>query len=105
MACIQSKGLPDNCKELKLLRIFRDQYVCNLKDGDAIIDNYYHISPIIVKKIKEQQNSKEIFKSLFAHIQEAVVLIEQKKLEEAFQHYSNMVTRLKCIYIDNCKSV
>lgn len=45
-ACVEYKGLSDSCKELTLLRNFRDNYMKNNSSTD--IDKYYQVAPRIV---------------------------------------------------------
>ena len=51
-ACVEAKGLTDNCRELMVLRTFRDTYLKNRECGCLDICEYYHVAPTIVEKIK-----------------------------------------------------
>ena len=47
-ACVHAKGLSDNCYELQILRMYRDTWLINQKEGKALIGEYYRIAPIII---------------------------------------------------------
>ncbi len=80
-ACVEHKGLKDNCYELETLRAFRDNYVKK--------------APSIVRKIKSSNNKKEILDKLYEDIQKAVKLIEGEEYEKAFELYYNIATKLR----------
>jgi hypothetical protein len=52
-ACVKYYGLPDDCKELTILRQFRDHYMKEFKEGRQAIQEYYHLAPKIVEEICE----------------------------------------------------
>lgn len=83
-ACVEFAGLPDNCKELQVMRHFRDTYVCNLSDGDKALSDYYQIAPLIVKRIKLQEHSSEIFKNMLETLKIVVKLVEIERYSEAW---------------------
>ena len=60
-ACIESKGLPDDCEELNCLRHFRDKFVGNLPCGNELIEEYYKIAPKIVSAINGTKNPNKIY--------------------------------------------
>lgn len=94
-ACIETKGLPDNCLELTVLREFRDKYIKKLPNGKEIIDEYYKTTPKIVEKINKTPNSKEIYSKLYDKILDSVNMIKSGKFHEAFKHYYSIVDDLK----------
>ena len=47
-ACVEAKGLPDDCRELTVLRNFRDTYLKASADGQRDVCEYYHVAPMIV---------------------------------------------------------
>ena len=46
-ACTAARGLPDNCRELTVLRAFRDGYMQTLPEGKRDIQEYYRCAPVI----------------------------------------------------------
>lgn len=99
-ACIKSKGLPDDCYELRTLRKFRDEYVKSLFDGKEIVSNYYDIASIIVSKINELQNSNEIFLDIYWDlVLKSVTLIENNKNQQTFFYFKEFIDKLKKKYL------
>ncbi|MDT8719447.1 hypothetical protein IAI10_22610 [Clostridium sp. 19966] len=89
-ACMSTKGIEftDDCLELTTLRNFRDSYVKENYPED--IDTYYKIAPLIVKKIKTLENQKQIFNKMYNDLVLCCCkLIEQNKLNEAYNKYKN----------------
>ena len=54
-------GKPDNCEELTLMRSFRDEWLRDQPDGEALIADYYKTAPGIVEKINQQPERKAIY--------------------------------------------
>jgi hypothetical protein len=98
-ACIKSKGLPDDCHELQVLRNFRDTYVASREEGTRLISEYYNTAPLIVQQINGQDNANEIYSELYNNIQKAVSLIERKMYSAAFELYCSLVYVLKKDYL------
>ena len=99
-ACVEAKGLPDDCHELTTLRAFRDGYMKNLPEGQADICEYYHTAPAIVEKIKALPNAKEIFDRIYTElVLPCVELIESGKNEEAYVVYRDYTKTLQKLYI------
>ncbi len=94
-ACTEARGLPDDCRELTVLRAFRDGYMHSLKDGTSLIREYYAIAPQIVARIKDSREAKKSFASLYDEITTCVSLIENGYNHDALSMYKNMVMRLK----------
>ncbi len=98
-ACVEAKGLPDDCYELTTLRAFRDGYMSALPFGPALIAEYYKIAPQIVARIKEQPEAAEILAGLYSRIAESVDYVQRGENEKAMQVYSAMVLHLKKRYL------
>ena len=99
-ACVEAKGLADNCRELTVLRAFRDGYMRTTNSGAADICEYYHTAPAIVEKIKTLPNAKEIFDRIYSElVLPCVELIESGKNEEAYTAYKNYTRKLQALYI------
>jgi hypothetical protein len=92
-ACVQAAGLPDNCRELTVLRHFRDNFVKALTDGDTLIQEYYDQSPRIVEKLTVIE-----LREIYATIQDAVSQIDRGELSEAFKTYAEMFKGLRNRY-------
>ena len=98
-ACVEAKGLPDDCHELKVLRGFRDQYMTSLLSGLSDIAEYYRIAPAIVDGIKKLPDEKEIFDRIYSElVLPCVELIEKGKKHEAYVKYKNYTKKLMELY-------
>ena len=96
-ACVQHKGLSDDCEELTVLRNFRDNYLKSSSDGRALVDKYYAIAPTLVSKIDKRSDKDEIYEGIYKTVLNCVDLIRNEAFEEAVKAYSNMVKSLECI--------
>lgn len=95
-ACVNTKNLPDDCRELTVLRSFRDGYLVNQPDGEAEVQEYYRTAPKIVEIIDHQNNRDEIYEDLYSNvIAPCVELIEQGNNAEAYDKYKKMVKDLE----------
>ncbi len=98
-ACVEAKGLPDDCKELTVLRAFRDNYLANTPTGDDEICAYYHTAPSIVASIKALSNSNEVFEQIYDElVLPCVAMIESGKNEEAHKKYRAYILKLQKLY-------
>lgn len=99
-ACVEAKGLPDDCHELTVLRNFRDGYMRTIPTGAADICEYYHTAPAIVEKIKTLPNAKEIFDQIYSElVLPCVKLIESGRNEEAYAAYRDYTKKLQAQFI------
>lgn len=95
-ACVNTKNLQDDCRELTILRSFRDNYLMHQSNGRADIQEYYQTAPKIVEVINGQNNKDEIYEELYNNvIVPCVELIEQGKNEEVYDKYKTMVKKLE----------
>ena len=98
-ACMQAKGLPDDCYELEILRHYRDTWLKSSEEGMAIIRQYYEIAPKIVSAINDRNDSKTIYEMLYEKmVKPCVEFIEQKKYQETLELYRSMTLQLEKEY-------
>ena len=100
-ACTQLKGLPDHCHELTVLRRFRDEYLKKLPEGEAMINEYYRVAPLIVEKMKLCPEEETTLNEIFKTITTCVAYIELNQPGEALMAYKTMVLDLSEKYL-NC---
>ncbi len=93
-ACVSYYNLTDNCKQLTILRNFRDTYLATTIEGYEKINRYYLFAPKIVKALNNHKNKKFLYQQLFSTINIACDLIEQNKLLEAEQLYISISEQL-----------
>ena len=99
-ACVEAKGLPDDCYELTMLRKFRDEYLAKLDCGKCEIAHYYQVAPAIVAKIKAMPNALEVFEGIYDElVLPCVRMIEQAHKEDAHVLYRSYVTRMEQQYL------
>lgn len=96
-ACVEYKGVSDDCKELTLLRNFRDTYMKNNIPTD--IDKYYEVAPRIVGKInKFDENLKnEYYDYIYVTVNKCCTLIENQQFDDTYNEYKLMVEKLSNI--------
>ena len=99
-ACIEARGLSDDCHELTVLRAFRDGYMRTTPTGTSDICEYYHTAPAIVEKIKTLPNAAEIFDQIYSElVLPCVQLIEVGSNEDAYAKYKNYTKALQAQYL------
>ncbi|MGN0998102.1 MAG: CFI-box-CTERM domain-containing protein [Faecousia sp.] len=99
-ACVEAKGLPDDCYELTTLRKFRDEYLAKRDCGKCEIEHYYHVAPMIVKKIKESDHGTAIFEQIYNElVLPCVKLIESSDYNGVHSFYRSYVLLLEKQYL------
>lgn len=99
-ACVEAKGLPDDCHELSILRSFRDGYLSSLPGGREEVAEYYFIAPQIVAAIKDRANAPAIFNSIYEKlVRPCVEMIERGENENAHKLYRDSVRQLQTQYL------
>ncbi|MDD6239559.1 MAG: hypothetical protein PUA87_09070 [Oscillospiraceae bacterium] len=98
-ACVEAKGLPDDCRELTVLREFRDGWLKNQPGGLAEVAEYYATAPGIVMKINGKPDAKQVWLRLYETLVcPCVALIQQGKMEEAHDIYRRCAVNLDLKY-------
>lgn len=99
-ACVEAKGLPDDCHELTVLRRFREGYLLSLPEGREEIAEYYFVAPQIVSAIKNRADYLDIFDSIYTKlVKPCVNMIERGKNENAHVLYRATVQQLQLEYL------
>jgi hypothetical protein len=100
-ACLEYRGLPDDCDELRILRDFRDGYLRSLPEGEELIEEYYRIAPTIVERIKRSDFAPDVFARLYDDlVRTCVDLIRAGNNREALEVYCAWVRFLKLKYLE-----
>ena len=95
-ACIEAKGLPDDCPELNTLRLFRDEYIKSLPNGNELIVDYYENAPKIINEINKSATAREVYLDLYEKlVLETLGLIQLEKNEEALRNLLKIYNNLK----------
>lgn len=99
-AVCEGLGRPDNCYELNILRSYRDRYLMGTEAGARLVEEYYNISPTIVKKISKRADSHKIYQDIWEnYLNPCVRLIEEDKPAECKELYRTMVRTLEKQYL------
>ena len=99
-ACVEAKGLPDDCYELTTLRRFRDEWLSSQPYGAEDIAEYYRTAPTIVTAIRERPDYKQIFDLIFSNLVTiCITFIEQNMPDQAYQHYKTFTHQLQKQYL------
>ena len=90
-ACVGYLGLPDDCKELTVLRAFRDNVLKASPEGVRLVEEYYAIAPALVEKINHSPNKDTIYQAIYERICQCIRAIEDGEKEKAIALYKEMV--------------
>jgi hypothetical protein len=84
-------GFPDDCRELTILRQFRDDVLKASPEGLALVDEYYRIAPALVDKINASAEKDKIYHEIYRMILLCIHAIEGKEHNDATRLYRQMV--------------
>ena len=93
-ACVRHRGLADDCRELSVLRAFRDGYLSAQPHGRALIRDYYRHAPRLVRAISGSPNAHRIWEWIYRVIRGCVRDIASGRPERAEAAYRDMVAEL-----------
>ncbi len=97
-ACVQHRGLEDDCRELTVLRAFRDGYLSSQPHGPALIGEYYRGAPRLVRAISGSPNADRIWQWIYRVIRGCVRDIERGRPARAEAAYRAMVAELSAAF-------
>lgn len=84
-ACVRWAGLPDDCRELTLIRRLRDEHVRHLAGGEAILEAYARLAPPLIRRIEAAEDAEAVWARLLAIVRRTADLVEAGRLPEAFE--------------------
>ncbi len=94
-ACVEARGLPDDCAELEGMREFRDGYVAGLPHGAEVIEAYYALAPQIVAAIDRSPERAVVYEELYSRwLTASLELIRAGKHEEALENCVEVLREL-----------
>lgn len=99
-ACVEYRGLPDDCHELMVLRTFRDGWLSVQPGGLALIDEYYRVAPAIVDAIETTGLQRAIYARVFSVVRGCVESIEAHRPSRAMQAYRALVETLQALLFE-----
>ncbi len=95
-----SLGKQEDCREIRLLKDYRDGFLLSQADGKELIDEYYDIAPTIVNRINKLPDAKDTYHRIYRnYISPCIDLIDQERLDECKNLYVSMMQTLKQKYL------
>lgn len=99
-AVCENLGEGEACRELAILKGFRDHYLEATPEGHALVEEYYNIAPTIVKRMNRQPEHEKLYRELYEdYLLPCVCEIERQEYEACKARYQKMVLELKARYI------
>lgn len=93
-ACVEHRGLPDDCRELTVLRAFRDGWLAKQKDGQEEIRAYYRLAPAVVERIKARTDAAEVLEEMYQrYILPCVAHVEAGEMKETYALYKELLEK------------
>jgi hypothetical protein len=83
-ACVRWAGLPDDCRELTLMRHLREEHVRRRPDGARILEIYAALAPRLIDRIEASPDADAVWARTLAAVRRAADLVEAGRLPEAF---------------------
>jgi len=88
-ACCEVMGMSDDCRELQLLRKFRDTVMMSSITGCYKVADYYFIAPKIVEGISKKPNAEAFYAMLYKnYIKPSALAVEAEDYQRAFDLYA-----------------
>ena len=103
-ACFKVVGDADDCRELVVLREFRDWYLRERPEAPASISEYYAIAPVICERINSLPDRAAIWQDVFCHVRRAVDLVESGERDQAIACYRHLLDGLKSRFLPAMQS-
>lgn len=99
-AVCESLQKPDDCRELTMLRTYRDEYLASIENGQELIGKYYDIAPTIVRKIDRRADASAIYSDIYSrYLVPCLESIEEGDNEKCLEQYRDMVESLEKTYM------
>lgn len=99
-AVCQGLHKSQDCREITLMKQYRDEYLLSQEDGERVVHEYYDIAPTIVKRIAKEASPEEKYLYLWNYyIKRCVELVQENQNEQCRKLYETMMTELKEEYM------
>ena len=102
-AAMRGAGLPEDCYELSVLRMFRREYVGAMEEGEAVLSEYGEKAPQITQAIDglSGEDSQKVWECVYVTgIVPAVLLITAGRWEQAYRLYRSILHELQAIFLE-----
>ena len=97
-ACVDYLGKEDDCYELEMMRKFRDEKLCRMPGGKAMIKEYYEVAPGIVKKINASKEKGTYYQDIYNTILNCIDKINAHEDKRAVALYLGMFYKYKDLF-------
>lgn len=95
-AATQARGLADDCRELTVLRHFRDEQLMQTPEGRELVTEYYRIAPTVCRKIDAAPDAAQTWSDVYNSLVDPVVkLIDAGQFEAARDLYQQRTLALR----------
>ena len=99
-ACVEEKGLSDDCHEMNVLRKYRDILVTQDEEFRSKVLEYYRKAPLIIQGIESEGNSSSTYNTLYEEmIKPCVQMLDDGKVLEAKELYLSYYEKLSEKYL------
>jgi len=99
-AVCSQEGKPDDCEELTAFRRFRDGWLRECPDGDALIREYYETAPAIVTMISVCENAETAYGEIRERWLDGCYCdLRSGRMEACKARYTDMVRTLQKKYL------
>lgn len=87
----------DDCYELTMFRLFREEFLRKEENGEQLIQEYYTMAPKIVENINLNLNSSMVYKEIWdKYLSTCLTQIEKGQNIQCKNHYIKMMKDLEC---------
>lgn len=94
-ACVQARGLPDDCDELQTMRGFRDNFLMYQTNGGNDVALYYKVAPTIVREINMRTDADTVWDGIYRQLVEPCVrLVKAGENQKAYELYKRITLDL-----------
>lgn len=98
-AVCESQGKPDDCRELTMLRGYRDGYLMSSPEGQRLVEEYYDTAPYLVQVMNMQPDKEQIFEELYrTYLSPCLACIDREDMEACRRIYVDMVRGIRKKY-------
>ncbi|MCD7957295.1 MAG: hypothetical protein LUG93_16430 [Lachnospiraceae bacterium] len=99
-ACVEYKGLADDCHEMTVLRQFRDKLSAEDENLHVLMEEYYEKAPRIVERINADCDRDSILADIYENmVLKCVNLMESGNVEEGVRVYLDNFRALEAKYL------
>lgn len=100
-AVMSASGQGDGGAELETLRGFRDQVMMQTPQGQALVQEYEAIAPLVVEAVSARPDGVQIFQSIKGQfIDPAVAAVNAGNMQEALNIYAKMMAYVTPIAVE-----